>query len=159
MKTLLIVFHSQSGICEQLALSCYQAANEALAETDNVQVRMRRCTDADVDDVLAASLVLFIAAENFAAIAGGMKEFMNRIFYPAERAGLQALPYALLVAAGNDGSNCVRQLDKILLGLNAKAVQAAHIVYSNDETIADSDKEYCQTLAQTLLLGLDVGLY
>lgn len=159
MKTLLIVFHSQSGIAQQLALACYKAALDMLPETEQVDVRMRRCLDADIDDILSASLILFIAPENFAAIAGGMKDLLDRIFYPAERAGLQALPYALIVAAGNDGSHCVRQLDKVLLGLNAKSVQAPSIVYAKNETIAFEDEKHCQTLAQTLLIGLDVGLY
>lgn len=159
MRTLLIVFHSQSGLAQQLALRCYQSAIELLVDTEQVDIRMRRCMDADIDDVLSASLVLFIMPENFAAIAGGMKDFLDRVFYPAERAGVQLLPYALLVAAGNDGSHCLKQMDKILLGINGKPIQMPHIVYTNSGLLSEDDNLHCQTLAQTLVLGLDMGLY
>ncbi|NRB42009.1 MAG: hypothetical protein HRU20_26645 [Pseudomonadales bacterium] len=159
-KTLLIVFHSQSGVAEQMAFICYNAAINILVETDVVALKMRRCMDADVDDFIDASLVLFIGPENFSAIAGGMKDLLDRVFYPLERAGAQALPYSLLIAAGNDGGNCAKQMKKILLGINAKAVQQEQIIFSQKNApLSDNDKVRCEELALSLVLGLDMGLY
>ena len=161
MKTLLIIYHSQSGLSQQLALQCYQSGLDALAEAPEVRLKMRRAQDADTDDLLQANLVLFIMPENFAAIAGGMKDLLDRVFYPLERANAQGLCYALLIAAGNDGTNCQRQMNKILSGINARAVQDAQIIYNPRDRshIGENDKRICDELAQAMIFGLDLGLY
>ncbi|MEH6571089.1 MAG: flavodoxin, partial [Halioglobus sp.] len=104
MKTLLIVYHSQSGSSARLAQAAWQGArNEA-----GVASVVKRAWDAGVMDLAAADGVLLIMAENSGYLSGGMKDFLDRIFYPAIERRL-VLPYALLVSAGNDGRAAVRQ--------------------------------------------------
>lgn len=111
MKSLLIAYHSQSGASAQLARAAWRGA---LAET-GVEVVVRRAWDAGVEDLRRAQGVLLVAAENSAALSGGMKDFLDRTFYPAIAHEL-VLPYALLVSAGNDGRGAVRQLQRIMSG-------------------------------------------
>ena len=111
MKSLLIVYHSQSGASAQLARAAWRGA---LAEP-GVEVLVRRACDAGVVDLRLSHGLLLVAAENSGALSGGMKDFLDRSFYPAIDDGL-VLPYTLLLSAGNDGRGAVRQLQRIMSG-------------------------------------------
>jgi multimeric flavodoxin WrbA len=111
MKSLLIVYHSQSGASAQLARAAWRGA---LTER-GVNVVARRVWDAGVSDLERAQGLLLVAAENAGALSGGMKDFLDRTFYPAIARGL-VLPYALLLSAGNDGRGAQRQVQRILSG-------------------------------------------
>ncbi len=78
MKTLLIVYHSLTGGTRQMA----EAAAQAARRQEGVAVRLLRATEAGPEDVLAADGYLFAAPENLAAIAGLMKDFFDRCYYP-----------------------------------------------------------------------------
>ena len=89
-KQLLLVVHSQSGRNMQLALIAYHAAKQNPA----VDVRLLRAFEAESDDMIKADALLLLTPEMNAIVSGGMKELIDRVFYPLERAGKQALPYA-----------------------------------------------------------------
>ncbi len=112
MKTLLIVYHSQSGASAQLA----RAASRGAREEAGVAVRVSRAWDAGAEDLAAADGLLLAMAENSGSLSGGMKDFLDRSFYPAIERGL-VMPCALLVSAGNDGRGAVRQAQRILSGV------------------------------------------
>lgn len=151
-KQLLIVFHSQSGRNQQLALAAWAAASKQ----PGVLVTMRRAVDADSRDMLAADALLLIGPENFGQVAGGIKDFLDRVFYPLERAGKTALPYALVIGCGNDGSNCERQLDRIFTGMQAKKIQPTLFVYGEPDPQALAQ---CAELAEGIAAGLDMGVF
>lgn len=111
MKSLLIVYHSQSGTCARLARAAWQGA---LLEAD-VEVSLQRAWDAGTRDLAAAHGLLLVMAENSGGLCGVMKDFLDRTFYPAIARGL-VLPYALLISAGNDGRGAQRQAERILRG-------------------------------------------
>jgi multimeric flavodoxin WrbA len=111
MKTLLISYHSQSGACAQLARAAWRGAQSE----PGVQVQLRRVWDAGVRELAEAEGLLLVTAENSGALSGGMKDFLDRTFYPAIARGL-VMPYGLLVSAGNDGTGAVRQLQRIMSG-------------------------------------------
>ena len=106
---MLIVYHSQSGSSAKLARA---AGSGARPELD---VRTLRAWDACTDDLAAADGLLLVAAENSGALSGGMKDFLDRSFYPAIARGL-VLPYALILSAGNDGRGAQQQAQRILSG-------------------------------------------
>ncbi len=150
MKTLLIVYHTQSGSCARLARA---AAAGARCE-EGVAVRVRRACDAGVQDLAAADGLLLVAAENSGTLSGGSKEFLDRVFYPAIERGL-VLPYALLVSAGNDGRGAVGQAERILRGI--PLVEATEASIFRGETRAehlDAASETGQALAAGLVMGL-----
>ena len=69
MPSLLIVYHSLSGTCAELA----RAAAEGARQEQGVQVVVQRACDASVRDLAAADGLLLVAAENSGTLSGAMK--------------------------------------------------------------------------------------
>ena len=149
---MLIVFHSQSGRNRRLALACYQA----VLELDVVDCVMKRAVDAESRDVINADALLLIGPENAGLPSGGIKEFLDRVFYPMERADKTALPYALIIGCGNDGSNAERHIERIMTGIRAKKIQATQFVYGEP---GDEDIDQCKELAGGIAAGLEMGVF
>ena len=78
MKTRLIVYQSLTGGTRQMA----EAAALGAATEPGVDVRLLQAIAAGPDDVLAADGYIFAAPENLAALAGLMKDFFDRSYYP-----------------------------------------------------------------------------
>ena len=150
MKELVIVYHSQSGTCARLAADACEGAREE----PEVATRVLRAWDADTAAIIAAQGVLLIAAENSGSLAGGMKDFLDRTFYPVHTQQ-HVIPYALLISAGNDGRGAASQAARIATGY--PLVQAAEPVILRGEYCADhavAAREYGQALAVGLAMGI-----
>ena len=162
-KTLLIVYHSMTGGTAQMA----QAAAEGAGDDAGVLVRLLRAPEAQPDDVLAADGYLFATPENLAAIAGLMKDFFDRCYYPAlDR--LNGRPYAALVCAGSDGQNAARQLERIATGWRLRSVAPTLIVCTHAQTpeaimrpkqIGAAELAQCRDIGAALAAGLALGVY
>lgn len=158
-KHLLIIFHSQSGRAEALALSCYTGAKKcSAAEMDGKHcvVRLRRAIDANSDDMLWAHALVIVSPEYFGAVSGGIKDFLDRVYYPLERANSCGWPYALIISAGNDGSGCERQLERILKGLQAKKIQDSLIVHGQPQP---GDLATAMAIGEAIATGLLMGIF
>ncbi|MEO8298493.1 MAG: NAD(P)H-dependent oxidoreductase [Burkholderiales bacterium] len=163
MKTLLVVYHSLTGGTRQMAQACAAGA----ARQAPLQVRLLQATEAGPDDLLAADGYVFATPENLAAIAGLMKDFFDRCYYPVlER--INGRPYAVLVCAGSDGSNAVRQIERIATGWRLKAVAPAQIVCTHAQTpeailapkqIGADDLRRCEELGEAFGAGLSMGVF
>jgi hypothetical protein len=151
MKSLLIVYHSQSGASAQLA----RAACRGGRLEPEVTVGFMRAWDAGTRDLLQADGVLLVTAENSGALSGAMKDFLDRTFYPCIESGL-VLPYALLVSAGNDGRSAVRQAQKILSGY--PFTQAAEPLIARGEVTPDHLQASAE-LGQAFAVGLAMGIF
>ena len=162
-KTLLIVYHSMTGGTAQMA----QAAAEGAGDEAGVLVRLLRAPEAQPDDVLAADGYLFATPENLAAMAGLMKDFFDRCYYPAlDR--LNGRPYAALVCAGSDGQNAARQLERIATGWRLRSVAPTLIVCTHAQTpeaimrpkqIGAAELAQCRDIGAALAAGLALGVY
>ena len=117
MKTLLIVYHSLTGGTRQMA----EAAADAARAEEGVDVRLLRAVDAGPADVLAADGYLFAAPENLASLAGLMKDFFDRCYYPV-LGQANGRPYAVMICAGSDGRNALRQVERIATGWRLKQI-------------------------------------
>ena len=163
MKTLLIVFHSLTGGARQMA----EAAARGAATEPDLSVRLLKAADAGPADLLAADAYIFATPENLAAVAGMMKDFFDRTYYPAlDRINGRA--YALLVCAGSDGQNAVRQIERIATGWRLRRVADSLIVCTHAQTpeailapkrIAPADLARCEEIGATLAAGLAAGVY
>lgn len=163
MKTLLIVYHSMTGGTEQLA----QAAAAGARGEQGVQVRLLAASNAGPDDVLAADAYLFATPENLAAIAGLMKDFFDRCYYPVlDR--IEGRPYASLVCAGSDGSNAARQIERIATGWRLKPAAPALIICTHAQTpeailapkhIPAEDLKRAEELGAALAAGVAMGVF
>ena len=151
MKSLLIVYHSQSGTSAQLARAAWQGARREVG----IEVTAMRAWDAGTVDLKRANGVLLVMAENSGALCGTMKDFLDRTFYPAIARGL-VVPYALLISAGNDGRGAQQQAERILSGYPFPAATAPLIVrgkFCPAHAVASGD------LGQAFAAGLSMGIF
>ncbi|NKI16977.1 NAD(P)H-dependent oxidoreductase [Spongiibacter sp. KMU-166] len=149
-KKLLVVYHSQSGRNERLAYAAAAAATE-----EGVQIRLLRAMEASCKDLIWCDGVLLCTPENFGALSGGIKDFLDRCFYPAIDRNL-VRPYALMVCSGNDGSNAVRQLEKIAKGMGLKPVAEPYVCHGRPN---DAHLAAARELGQALAAGLELGVF
>ena len=163
MKTLLIVYASMTGGAQQMA----EAAARGAELEEGVHCRLLRADKAGADDVLAADGYIFVSPEMLAALAGQMKYFFDRVYYPAlDR--VNGRPYALLICAGSDGQNAVRQVIRIAAGWRLKAVAAPLIVCTHAQApetilapkiIGPEDLQRCEETGLALAAGLATGIF
>jgi len=170
MKTLLIVYHSMTGGTRQMAEAAAAAARaEAAVDPSGpaLQVLLLRAEQAGPEQLLAADGYLFATPENLAAIAGLMKDFFDRCYYPALDQ-LNGRPYAAMVCAGSDGSNAARQLQRIATGWRLAEVAPPLIVCTHAQTpeailapkqIGAEDLRRCAELGAALAAGLALGVF
>ncbi len=151
MPALLIVYHTQSGSCAQLARAALQGA---MSEPEVTTV-VRRACDAGVSDLASASGLLLVTAENSGSLSGGSKDFLDRIFYPAIEHRL-VVPYALLVSAGNDGRGAVRQAERIFSGIPFTPATEATILRG---PVTGEHLRSARDLGQALAAGLTMGIF
>ena len=163
MKKLLIVYQSLTGGAAQMA----QAAAAGAATETNVAVELVTAPAAGPQLLLESDGYLFVCPENLAAIAGLMKDFFDRCYYPVlER--LNGRPYATLICAGSDGSNAARQIERIATGWRLKEIGPPLIVCTHAQTpeeilkpkqIGEADLARCREVGATLAAGLEFGIY
>jgi multimeric flavodoxin WrbA len=163
VKTLLIVHYSSTGGARQMA----QAAAEAAADEADVCCRLLVADEAGPEDVLAADGYIFVAPEMLAALAGRMKDFFDRSYYPA--LGLiNGRPYAMLICAGSDGGNAVRQISRIATGWRLRLVAEPIVVRTGAQTpeailapkqIGALDRRRCADVGAAIAAGLVLGVF
>jgi multimeric flavodoxin WrbA len=160
VKTLLIVYHSVTGGTAQMAEAAARGAKEA-------RIFLQKAVETMPENVLAADGYIFAAPENLAAISGMMKDFFDRCYYPClER--VQGRPYAILVCAGSDGANAVRQIERIATGWRLKPVAEPIIVCTRAQTpeailapktIQPAELARCEDLGAAMAAGMEMGIY
>ncbi len=163
MKTLLIVFHSLTGGTRQMA----EAARRCAAAEAAVHVRMLAAAEAGAADLLGSDGYLFATPENLAALAGRMKDFFDRTYYPVLD-HINGRPYASLICAGSDGTNAARQIARIVTGWRLREGAAPLIVCTRAQTpeailavktIDPAELDRCRDLGATLAAGLAAGIF
>jgi NAD(P)H-dependent FMN reductase len=161
MTQLLIVYHSRTGGSHQMAAAAAGAARE------EVKTILKVANDAQPDDLLEADGYIFCAPENLAAIAGVMKDFYDRCYYPV-LGRIEGRPYAQMVCAGSDGENAARQTARIARGWRLREVQQPLIICTHaqtperilaEKTIHEEDLALCRDLGAALGAGLNLGIF
>lgn len=122
-------------------------------EVNDVDVRLLGAFDAGVDDLLWTDAVILGTPENFGYMSGGMKDFLDRTFYPCE-GKLEGMPYALFISAGNDGTGAVGAIQRIANGYAFRQVQDPLIVKGD---VTAEDLERCKELGMAVAAGLEIG--
>ena len=80
MAKILVVYHSQTGNTEKMAL----AFAEGASSFENTELSFKRTCDANVEDLLSCDGIAIGTPENFGYMSGAMKDFFDRTFYPAQ---------------------------------------------------------------------------
>ena len=163
MKNLLIVWHSLTGGTAMMVEAAMAGAEEE-AETRLV---VKRAASAGPDDLLAADGYIFACPENLASMAGVMKDFFDRAYYPALDQ-IQGRPYAAMVCAGSDGEGTAHQIARIATGWRLKAIAEPLIVITHAQAPTDifspkiisaADLERCRSLGTMMAAGLAMGVF
>lgn len=124
MKTLLLVYASQTGNTRAL-VSAF--AEGVVDSKEPLCLRVLPALQAGAADLLAADALVLATPENFGYMAGAVKDFLDRSYYPAQ-GRTNGLPYALLVSAGNDGHGAVQSLGRIATGFAWREVASPIIM-------------------------------
>ena len=153
MSKLLFVSHIPSENTIELRDVAVQAI-EQLGIAD-LELRVRAPLDASADDVDWCDGILIGTTENFGYMAGRIKDFFERIYYPCLES-CQGLPVALYIRAGQDGRGTRESIGRITTGLRWK--------YISDPLILRGDyqpgfKEQVAELAMTMAAGLDADIF
>lgn len=163
MARLLIVYHSMTGCTRQMAEAAAQAARAA----DGAEVVVKQAPDAGPEHLLAADGYLFATPENLAAIAGVMKAFFDRCYYPV-LGKIEGRPYAAMICAGSDGENARAQLERIATGWRLKKIADTPIICTHAQTpeeilaekaIGQDELDRCREIGATLAAGLEMGVF
>ncbi|MCB1606709.1 MAG: flavodoxin family protein [Xanthomonadales bacterium] len=150
---LLIVAHQPSENTRRLAsVACSAVAELGLP---SVAARLLKPAEAGANEVLESDGVLLGTTENFGYMAGALKDFFERIYYPCLD-HTRGRPYALWVRAGNDGQGARTSVERIIQGLGWRAVQPPLILCGEWR---DEFTGQVAELSQTLAAGLDAGIY
>lgn len=144
-----------------------EAAADAAREGGEVEVRLIDAGQAGPNDLLGADGYIFACPENLAAMSGEIKAFFDRSYYPALDK-LNGRPYAILVCAGSDGYNAVRQIQRIATGWRLKPVAAPIIVNTSAQTpdailaaknLPREDLAACAELGSAMAAGMGLGIF
>jgi multimeric flavodoxin WrbA len=151
VRRLLILYHSQGGRTGDMAEAVLRGARRA-TETETV---MKRAGEATLEDLLACHGLIVGTPENFGYMAGMVKDFFDRTYYPAEGKTV-GLPYALFVSAGNDGTGAVAQIDRIATGYGWKRVAEPLIAR---QEVTDANLAACEELGEAMASGVALGIF
>ena len=162
-KTLCIIWDSMTGGAKALA----QAAADGASGVDDVDVRQVHAGEATPEMMLSGDAYLFVFPENLAAISGVMKAFFDRTYYPC-LGQIEGRAYAVIVCAGSDGSNAVRQAERIAAGWRLKKAMDSQIICTHAQTpeailaakvISGPDFLRAHETGKTLAAGLEIGVF
>ena len=153
MKHLLIVYHLPKGKMQTMAEAVLRGARHE--DIDDVDVRVGLALESGVDDLLWADALLLGTPENFGYMSGGMKDFLDRTFYPCE-GKLEGMPFAMFISAGNDGTGALNAIRRIANGFSFREVQQPVVVVGE---LTDAHVQACETLGTSMAAGLELGVY
>jgi len=162
-KHLAIIWFSRTGACKTLAL----AAHDASKRESGISTQITCATDAQPEQMLDADGYIFICPENLAAIAGGMKEFFDRSYYPL-LGKIEGRPYAAIITAGSDGHNAKQQLERIATGWRLKKAIDTAIICTHAQSqeailapknLSDDQIGKARVIGETIAAGLALGVF
>jgi hypothetical protein len=158
MRRLLIVWHTQFGGTGQMAAAVIAGAREV----EGVATNAKRAHEAGVADVLEADALLLGCSENFGGMAGMLKDFLERVYYPCE-GKLDGRGWSHFVCCGNDGTGAVRGLERVATGLRLRRVHPG-VLWRGGRTdalqiVPQDVLAQCRELGATLAAGLVEGLW
>ena len=120
MKKLLIVSHTPSPNTGVMTRAVVEGASHV--DFSDIEVVSKRALETGPREVLEADAIILGTTENFGYMSGGMKDFLDRIYYPCLEQ-TESLPYAMFIRAGNDGLGARGSIERIVKGLAWKPVQ------------------------------------
>lgn len=151
--TLLIMGH-QPSINTRLLRKAVQRGAQDHAHR-NLRIVQRSPFETRAQDLLGASGLILGTTENFGYMAGATKDFFDRCYYDL-LGHTDALPYAVYIRAGLDGTGTQNAIDGICSGLKWREVQAPLICKGEYKPQFELD---CEQLGAAMAAGLSAGIF
>jgi len=104
----LILYHSQSGNTEAMAKAVARGA-ESVAGTE---VMIKRALEATLEDLLECDAVAIGSPDYFSYMAGAVKDFFDRTYYPSQ-GKVTGKPYVAFVSAGGGGRRALDSVERL----------------------------------------------
>ena len=153
MPNLLIVSHCPSD--NTLAMRDAVIKGAQHPDIQGVHLRQLAPLDADYSDVLWADGLLIGTTENFGYMAGRIKDFFERIYYPCLEEK-QGMPFALYIRAGLDGQGTITSIERIVAGLRWNYVRPPLLCQGDYSPVFP---EKCEELGMYFAAGLEAGIF
>lgn len=117
MAKVLVVYHSLGGATRKMA----QAVAEGASGVAGTKVTLKTGLEGTIDDLLACDGIALGSPDYFSYMAGGLKDFLDRTYYPSQGkvAGKPAVTFG---SAGGPPDNVLRLLDQALGWFKLKKV-------------------------------------
>lgn len=171
-RRLLVVWWSNTGGTAAMVHAAVEGARRAARGLDDgtgaaLEVDAVRCDTVPVEAVARAHTLLFASPECLGTLAGPMKSFFDRTYYPL-LGRLEGLPYAAMVCAGTDGTGALRQIERIGNGWRLRRVAEPVRVLSGAQTadailapkrLEDDAVREAAVLGETLGAGTALGIW
>jgi len=151
-KNLLIVAHNPSANTQKLVEATLRGARHE--DIEGVEVRHIPPLQAGPEDVLWADAIILGTTENFGYMSGALKDFFDRIYYPCLE-HTEAMPFAVYIRAGLDGTGTKVAIGKITTGLKWKPVQEAIILHGEYRSEFEAR---CEELGMLMAASLESGI-
>ena len=98
MGKVLVVFHSQSGNTKAAA----EAVAEGAQGVSGTEVVFKEAMEASAEDLLSCGAIAVGTPDYFSYMAGGLKDFFDRTFYPTQ-GSVTDKPCGIFVTHGGGG--------------------------------------------------------
>jgi len=108
LTKVLIVYHTISGNTEKMA----KAFADGARSVPGTDVVLKKALDASLEDLLGCDAIAFGSADYFSYIAGALKDFFDRTFYPSQ-GKVAGKPYAAFATGGRGGDTALSVLDRL----------------------------------------------
>ncbi|MFN2436890.1 MAG: flavodoxin family protein [Desulfotignum sp.] len=153
MTTILVIYHSQTGNTRLMA----DAVVKGIDSVDSVTAILKPAHLATLEDLLTCSGLAIGSPEYFGYMAGQIKDFFDRTYYPARKSKkIFKKPYVAFISAGNDGTGALVSIERIALGYPLKKVYEPVVAKGR---ITDEVLFMCEELGMTIAAGCDAGIY
>lgn len=150
-KNLLIIYHSQKGHTEQLAIACLRGAEKE----NDISIRFRKAFDTHQEDIQWADGLIIATPEYFGNMSGAVKDFFDRTYYPARDLEIN-IPYALIICCDNDGTGAERNIQTIATGYILRKSLDTLII--KEKNIPEETGKAAE-LGETFAAGISLGIF
>jgi len=126
MSKVLVVYCSMTGNTK--------AAAEAMAEgvqAAGAQVTLKKGTEAQPKDLLECDAVALGSYDAFSYMGGGLKDFLDRAFYPTQ-GQVTDKPYAAFLTHGG-GGRAIQSIESIAQSFQLKKIAASVLIEGRPE--------------------------
>ena len=118
-RTLLIVAHCPSENLCRLRDALITGATRSQVD---IRCLFSAPLDSGADEASSADAIVLLTPENLGYMAGAMKDWFDRIYYPLLDSK-QGLPCVAIIRAGHDGTGTRRAIETITTGLRWRFIQ------------------------------------